>query len=717
MINIDKIFFENSPMIFSMPVGTYQLPTVFATKLSSPSPVFSLNKIQRSIGSISNPDDLSSNPASLIATEHQIIIDLALEPDATQKDWLRTNFLSGRSMVTGYLFLWRKSKLEQFGWETASIFGSIADEEKYAFVLVPNKSLLYYPLTFPVFFPSAVSFPEQLFYLNLTIDDLLLQNLIKSIMPMGLAKLLIEQFNQKANDEGRPNDMISTGHWESDYLQLFLYHEHPISILGDEAIGSLKPADNSYPDRYRLSTFAITYSNTEDDTVSIGDYSAKWPDLLINLQRAFIEKYDEQTDETIRMTLAGNPLVSLETVPNRPVEAGRLDILKQDDFLNYGKLTVAELNFSIDLESYPPKMVVQNPPPNPITSYQNTPYHIDLVQFEHGTSRFTLFNPDQLNLKVELVAPAGQTLNGLNFVHVQQDAAEVVAMSHSVTGSTEHEFMVRCTQPKPTVSQFKIDISMLDSAMSNARFCFQIDLAFLDFKTMPLAFRYVDPQHSWNNNGTLNLDDIIFSINEVLGKQGNVFVYVPEQDLNGAMESMISVANADVNHFMNAILYPDLDAYEIAVTPFQTALNQDDGPHQIQFIGLPKLPGSRAHGHTETNPPGGFTTPLPENTPDFPYSTILIRLNQVSDQAADNIGDAIAAPILSTWCLHELGHYLTNRFNSDNPVIDMHHRHPGLGEDELFFNIFNAGIAAGSPLKHMTVNQALVFNDHAAEIQ
>jgi hypothetical protein len=135
-----------------------------------------------------------------------------------------------------------------------------------------------------------------------------------------------------------------------------------------------------------------------------------------------------------------------------------------------------ESNIAVDWESHPAGLVMQNPPLVPLSG----PAAEDIDLTGHGESKFTIHNPDNVNLLVELDTSGGVDLSGLSLKLVLPGNMPVLSgTSHIIPGDPEFDIVVVCTQAKSTQSQLYVNVYQLDATLQNPLFAKRIALQFL----------------------------------------------------------------------------------------------------------------------------------------------------------------------------------------------------------------------------------------------
>ena len=621
------------------------------------------------------------------AKEHQFIVDLTLAPDQATKDYYKEHHTKARALCTGYLHLWRKTKLDLIGWDTAAIFGAIPDDEIFAFVLTDFLGR-FTALGYPIFFPHDVPSIYRAFYVSVDLDDTLLTDLISDSMPRKLAEKLISNYS------------ISTGNWVDNYLTLFLEHEEPIPVNGNSLIAPLRPHTPAVADQYRLSMFLL-----DSD---FNDLSPALSNCFEYFQRLPHNNADPVSQEPQIRSIAGHPLIHHATVSHLPVEGARVDFLDQTDFR--GKLSIGvEKIVAVDWETHPAGLVMQNPPIATLSG----PAAEDIDLTGHGESTFTVYNPDNVNLVVELDSSGGVDLSGLSLNLVLPGSMPVLGgTSHIIPGDPEFDIVVVCTQSKSTQSQVHINVSQLDATLQNPVFLKRIALQFFDFQVFPVSFwRVNDTTLNVAYDGHGNLAAVIAEMNRALGKQANIFVYATAR-LNGPLDPVLNVADATEFFHAGTYLgsYSDMATYYSAAQTFDRAIDSQ-GTHEVNIIWVPRLPNldAQSPGGRPINP-AGYTFANLDNP------VILIETHE-NWQGALTPGNLHPAVTSARFAVHELGHYFAERFNSQDETIDIGHQFAGMGEDEYFANVFFATPMSKAPGHDITVNQARFLNNNAGSIQ
>ena len=568
-------FALNNMALFLDPALTKGLQANWALPLFEPSPIsdrisdyldgagyFGIQEFDRTIGV-----DVAHPFPDIQAKEHQFIVDLTLAPDQPTKDYFKEHHTKARAMYTGYLHLWGKTTLDMIGWDTGAIFGAIPDDDIFAFVLTDFYSR-FTALGYPTYFPHDVPAIYRAFYVNVDLDNTILTDLISNSMPRKLAEKLIAGYN------------IGTGNWVDDYLTLFLDHEEPIPVTGNSIIAPLRLHNPAVADQYRLSMFFL-----DSD---FNDVSPELSNCFEYFQRLPHYNEDPVSHLPQMRSIAGHPLIHHATISNLPIEGARVDLLDHTDFT--GKLGIGVTsNVAVDWETHPAGLVMQNPPVTPLSG----PAAEDIDLTGHGESKFTVYNPDNVNVLVEFDSSGGVDLNGLSLNLVLPGNMPVLGdTSHIVPGDPEFDIVVVRTQAKSTQSQIYINVYQLDATLQNPIFVKRIALQFFDFKVFPVSFWRV-------NDTTLNLaydghDDlaaVIAEMNRALGKQANIFVYATAR-LNGPTDPVLEVADATEFFHAGTYLgsYPNFETYGSAAQIFNQAIDSQGTLTKPMSSGCPGCP-------------------------------------------------------------------------------------------------------------------------------
>ena len=652
---------------------------------------FGIQEFDRTIGV-----DVAHPFPDIQAKEHQFIVDLTLAPDQPTKDYYKEHHTKARAMYTGYLHLWGKTTLDMIGWDTAAIFGAIPDDDIFAFVLTDFFGR-FTALGYPTYFPHDVPAIYRAFYVNVDLDNTILTDLISNSMPRKLAEKLIAGYN------------IGTGNWVDDYLTLFLDHEEPIPVTGNSIIAPLRLHNPAVADQYRLSMFFL-----DSD---FNDVSPELSNCFEYFQRLPHYNEDPVSHLPQMRSIAGHPLIHHATISNLPIEGARVDLLDHTDFT--GKLGIGVTsNVAVDWETHPAGLVMQNPPVTPLSG----PAAEDIDLTGHGESKFTVYNPDNVNVLVEFDSSGGVDLSGLSLNLVLPGNMPVLGgTSHIVPGDPEFDIVVVRTQAKSTQSQIYINVYQLDATLQNPIFVKRIALQFFDFKVFPVSFwRVNDTTLNLAYDGHGDLAAVIAEMNRALGKQANIFVYATAR-LNGPTDPVLEVADATEFFHAGTYLgsYPNFETYGSAAQIFNQAIDSQ-GTHEANVIWVPRLPNLDAQnpGGRPINP-AGYTSPADTETHTFvnlDHPVVLIETH-VNWQGALTPGDLHTAVTSARIAVHELGHYFAGRFNSQDETIDIGHQFPGKGEDEYFGNVFFATPKATTFGQDITVNQARFLNNNADSIQ
>jgi hypothetical protein len=642
------------------------------------SPMCRLETTERTIGFNTEADLVE-----IQAMEHQFIFDLTLAPDQQTQDAFENDHKMARAMFSGVLHFWNYDSLHFFGWDHNAIFGPVSNDQKYAFVLTNAWPGDHYH----IYMPHSVSALYRAFYVNIEVDNSLLTSLITAYVSETYGR------NRTAEYE------LDTGNWVDDYLTLFLNHNEPIPVNANASIGPiLQHAASS--DEYRLSMFFLG-RELEDFTPNVHsffDYYQRQPFFDVSQSNVFIGFH----------SLAGHPLIQSFN-PQKAVEAARVDILNQDTFL--GKHDDIFTDYlELDWEAHPEKLVVQNPPQTPLAG----PAAVDVDLTGHGESRFTVFNPDNVNLLVEFDPASGFNLNGLT-LQFSPDAGTppLSGSSHIIPGDPVAEMLVICTQAKSSQQQLAINISQLDDLLQNPILLRQIELHFLDFKLLPLHFwelRGGTPTTPNLYGQPQDLTSIISIMNQILGKQANIFTYSVNRDNNNNPWSQ-PLDSPQADQFALTFLYDTFaDRVNFISSTFDGVLASPTS--RVNVVWLPLLPGDQ---ETRSSPMEKLGTAW--------YPSLLVRLRIGSTGPdPDNPLDHYSQDHFAKVIIHELGHYvpqcLANLAGDSNydypnyvyPGLDTGHSDATGGEDESFNNIFYRGY--GEKRIHITVNQARFLNDN-----
>jgi hypothetical protein len=233
---------------------------------------------------------------------------------------------------------------------------------------------------------------------------------------------------------------------------------------------------------------------------------------------------------------------------------------------------------------------MQNPPLVPLSG----PAAEDIDLTGHGESKFTIHNPDNVNLLVELDTSGGVDLSGLSLKLVLPGNMPVLSgTSHIIPGDPEFDIVVVCTQAKSTQSQLYVNVYQLDATLQNPLFAKRIALQFFDFKVFPVSFwRVRDTTLGFTYDGYNDLATVIAEMNRVLGKQANLFVHATARN-NGPVDQILDVPDASeffhggAGDYLGG--YPDAVTYSSAAQIFNQAIDAQ-GTHEANIIWVPRLP-------------------------------------------------------------------------------------------------------------------------------
>lgn len=499
---------------------------------------------------------------------------------------------------------------------------------------------------------------ERVVYRNFNLDSDSLKEQIKSFHSEAFFRDLYRQVTG-TEYSGPPE-------WFEAYWDLFLGPaEVAMLVQGTAVLGRTSPviADSGVLQQLNMFFNVNGWSDNEESVKDFFRYRNRLPGL------------------------EGHPMIALLT--GMPVEAGYVDYIAPLDLKQPWKGR---------LKDYLNRL------PEPFN--ETPPYHTIAIDPDPDPAAIVIQKPPSSDLEISEL-PADHGITGL-LVHKSSplpiivgdfNPNEVIVDQISLS-DTEELVTFQATPASP--ESLPITVTTLDQDTGASIQIMEFQLAFFEFKKLPIRFHQLSDQFSGGTR-TVNilpsdLPEVIRIANYILGRQANVYLSVIANDQNVTLEPL---------HFNEDLGFPlDVNGDSVTTICNQIWATPSTADCHVIFTWDLVKAGGPLRGQT-IRPPSPALKPIILLTVHFPPLTMPPTKQDFTD-----VGFVL---------VHELGHWISMRFLERTRICagdDKHFDHDACssGHTTLYLNLMAAGESANSG-KQISLEQAKIYNLYASQVQ